>query len=406
MSKGRFRLCIFCVIFQMCFVKSILSSYADGKTDTTESGVVITQIQGSVRDPNGASVAGVQIYYKIVNGEERAWGSKIHTTDKYGKYSFFVLSNSEYEINAGGIISTSAVSRRFTAEPNEVYQVEDLIVRPANNSCKGRVLFENGQPAANLSYGYVSKSFSSYNTSSQFKTNNRGEFVIEHILPDELFSFWIFPKENTLCVWRRLNPNSRNLEFTLKTSEYIELPVDWFMGYTHEAIAKDMTFAKDSRIRFCLPDLYGDTISLEDEQFKNKAVLVNICGSWCGGCRLELPYLVNFKNKYNKEGLEIIGIAFERGTKEEQLQAVKKLAQEFRVNYPLLIGGVEEGEKMGTIINGLELFQGYPTTVYIGRDGLVKHIQTGFWLWPEAHKQWQIKQMEDHIKSLLDITVN
>jgi thiol-disulfide isomerase/thioredoxin len=396
----------------MFFVKSIRSSYADGKTDTTESEAVMTQIQGSVRDPKGASVEGVRIrcvYYKIVNGEEWAWGSrgiKPQTTDKYGKYAFFVPSNLKYGINAGGIMSTSAVSRKFIAEPNEVYQVEDIIVRPANNSCTGRVLFENGQPAANLSYGYVSNNFSLSDTSYQPKTNNRGEFVIEHILSDELFSFWIFPKENTLCVWKRLEPNSRNLEFTLKTSEYIELPVDWFMGSTHEAIARAMPYAKDSRIQFCLPDLHGNTISLEEEQFKNKAVLVNICGSWCGGCRLELPYLVNFKNKYKKEGLEIIGIAFESGSKEEQLQAVKKLAQEFKVNYPLLIGGIKEREKIGSIINGLELFHGYPTTVYIGRDGLVKHIQTGFWLWPEGHKQWQIKQMEDHIKSLLGITVN
>ena len=280
--------------------------------------------------------------------------------------------------------------------------MENLIVRPTN-SCKGRAVYEDGRPAANLSYGYASENLSRIDPMNPPKTNNRGEFVIEHILPDELFSFWIFPKENTLCVWKRLDPNSTELEFTLKTSEYIELPADWSMAFTHEAIARDMTFAKDSRITFTLPDLHGNILSLEDQRFKNKAVLVNIYGSWCGGCRLEIPYLVDFKNKYQKDGLEIIGIAFERGSKEEILQAVKETAQKFKVNYPLLVGGTTEKAKVGTIINGLELFHGYPTTLYIGRDGLVKHIQTGFWLQPEGHKQWQLKQMEDHIKSLLGI---
>jgi hypothetical protein len=47
---------------------------------------------------------------------------------------------------------------------------------------------------------------------------------------------------------------------------------------------------------------------------------------------VRLPHLVDFKNKYQKDGLEIIGIAFERGSKEEQIQAVKKTAEEVKVN--------------------------------------------------------------------------
>jgi thiol-disulfide isomerase/thioredoxin len=307
-----------------------------------------------------------------------------------------------YEICAGGLISTSTASEKFDIEPNETYQVEKLIVRPATNSCKGRLLSEGGRPTANLPYGYLSRSFGPGDYLNPPKTNNKGKFVIEHILPDEPFSFWVIPKENTLCIWKRLDPNSKNFEFTLKTSEYIELPADWLSGgFTHLAIARDMTFAKDSRIRFSLPDLGGNHISLEDEQFKNKAVLVNIYGSWCGGCRDEIPYLVDFKNKYQDKGLEIVGIAFERGSKEEQLEAVRKMSREFKVNYPLLVGGSTDKKNVADVINGLELFGGYPTTLYIDRSGLVRHIQSGFWIHTEAHKVWQLKQMEDHIKSLL-----
>jgi thiol-disulfide isomerase/thioredoxin len=271
------------------------------------------------------------------------------------------------------------------------------------NSCEGVLLFEDGRPAANLLYGYLSRSFCpEYNLNPSKKTNNKGEFVIGHILPDEPFSFLVIPKKDTLCVWKRLDPNSKNLEFTLKTSEYVELPADWLSaGFTHAAIARDMTFAKDSRIRFSLPDLDGNIISLQDEQFKEKAVVVNICGSWCGGCRDEIPYLVDIKNKYQDKGLEVVGIAFERGSREEQFEAVRKMSREFKVNYPVLVGGPTDEKNVADVIEGLELFSGYPTTLYIDPSGLVRHIQSGFYTHTEAHKLWQLRQMEDHIGSLL-----
>jgi thiol-disulfide isomerase/thioredoxin len=105
---------------------------------------------------------------------------------------------------------------------------------------------------------------------------------------------------------------------------YIELPSDWLRGgCTHHAIARQTTYAEDSKIQFSLPDLHGNIISLHDQRFENKAILVNIYGSWCGGCQQEIPYLIDFKNKYQKEGLEIVGIAFERGSTKERLQAIK-----------------------------------------------------------------------------------
>jgi thiol-disulfide isomerase/thioredoxin len=363
-------------------------------------------IKGVIVDKNGKGVPGVQVVCWRLTGNFPCEIERIRT-DSGGRYQFAVSVDHTYEIHAGRFTSTFAKSNEFNLKPDEIYEVEKLKVRPAINSCKGKIVFENGQPATNLSYGYLSKSLSPIDPQKQPKTNNRGEFEISHLLPDELFSFWVFPKENTLCVWKRIDPNTTQMELTLKTSEYIDLPEDWlYGGFTHEAIARDMCFAKDSRIKFSLPDLHGNIISLEDQQFKNKAVLVNLYGSWCYPCRLEIPYLINFKKKYMNDGLEIIGIAFERGSKEEQFQAVKEIAREFKVNYPLLIGGVEGKRLVTKLIKGLENFKGFPTTLYIGRDGLVKHIQAGFWIHSEEHKKWQLKQVEDHIKSLLGMPVN
>jgi len=359
-------------------------------------------IRGEVVDPQGKGVPGVSVVcFDVANEDWHVERCRTHT-DTRGQYQFTLPPMGSYQIYAGGSTSTSTKSEKFNIEPNETHQVEELIVRPAANSCKGVLLFEDGRPAANVPYGCLSRSFCPGDDLNPSKTNNKGEFVIEHILPDEPFSFWVIPKKDTLCVWKQLDPNSKNLEFTLKAREYIELPGDWLSaGLTHLAIARDMAFARDSRIRFCLPDLDGNRISLEDEQFKNKAVVVNIYGSWCGGCRAEIPYLVEVKNRYEEKGLEVVGIAFERGSREEQLEAVRKMSLEFKVNYPVLVGGSTDKENVAGVVNGLELFGGYPTTVYIDRNGVVRHIQSGFWTHTEDHKVWQLKKMEDHIKALL-----
>ena len=284
----------------------------------------------------------------------------------------------------------------------KAYEAEDLVVRRTSKSRKGCVVFEDGKPAANLPYGYFSKSFSPIDDSNPPRTNDAGEFTIEHLLPDEPFFFFVFPAKNTLWVRRKLDPNSTDLQFTLAEHEYIELPEDWLRGgFTHMAIARQTTTAKDSRIQFSLPDLDGNLVSLEDERFKNKAVLVQITGSWCGGCNDETPYLVDFKKKYGGQGLEIVGIAFESGSADEQRKAARGISERYKLNYPLLVGGAR-GSKVGAVIKGLQDFMGYPTTLYIDRSGVVRHIQAGFWTRTAPHKKWQLKLMEGHITSLLE----
>jgi peroxiredoxin len=361
-------------------------------------------IKGMVVDMQGKSAPDVWVICYRISGPFPCEIDRIKTDSK-GRYQFGPPADQTYEIHAGGLTSTFTKSSKFDFQSGETYEIENLKVRLAINSCKGTVLYEDGKPAANLPYGYLSKSFvSTFNDpESPPKTDDKGQFSIPYLLPDELFSFWVFPKENTLCVWRKLDPNIQEHKFIVKPSDFIELPSDWLRGgFTHHAIARQTTYAEDSRIQFTLPDLQGNMVSLQDKQYKNKAVLVNIYGSWCGGCQQEIPYLIDFKNKYEKEGLEVIGIAFEHGSEEQQLHAFKETPQKFEVNYPLLFGGnAEEREKIEDIINNLKDFKGYPTTLYIDRNGIVKHIQVGFWINTEPHKKWQIDLMEKNIQKIL-----
>jgi hypothetical protein len=82
----------------------------------------------------------------------------------------------------------------------------------------------------------------------------------------------------------------------------------------------------------------------------------------------------------NKErGVEVIALAFERRDDFSYAsERVKKMISRLKVNYPVLIAGVNDKEKAGKALPMLNRLVAWPTTIYIGKDGNVKKIYTGF----------------------------
>ena len=104
---------------------------------------------------------------------------------------------------------------------------------------------------------------------------------------------------------------------------------------------------------------------------RGKVILLNFWGTWCGPCRMELPDFVKLYDKYNKDGLEIVGITIRRG---ESIKDVAKFQEQWGLNYLLLndINGNEVSEvtmaysqAIGQMINGI------PTTLVIDREGFI-----------------------------------
>jgi thiol-disulfide isomerase/thioredoxin len=129
--------------------------------------------------------------------------------------------------------------------------------------------------------------------------------------------------------------------------------------------------------RFSFPDTEGRTVSSSDDRFKNKVVVVTVTGSWCPNCYDEGPVLQEFYDRYKGQGLEVVALAFEyTGNAPRDTEQVKIFAKRLGASYPMLYGGsVEDTEKkLPQLVN----FGAYPTTIYIGRDGLVKIIHAGF----------------------------
>lgn len=129
--------------------------------------------------------------------------------------------------------------------------------------------------------------------------------------------------------------------------------------------------------RFDFPDLDGKAVSSMDARFQGKVLIVTITGSWCPNCHEEAPLLNEFYERYKARGLEIVALGFEyTGDVDRDRRQLKLFADKHGIRYPILLAGTTEdaSEKLAQ----LENFGAYPTTIFIGRDGLVKSIHAGY----------------------------
>lgn len=109
---------------------------------------------------------------------------------------------------------------------------------------------------------------------------------------------------------------------------------------------------------FSLESLDGKTTHLSD--FRGKAVLLNFWATWCGPCKIEMPWFVDFQKQYGSQGLQIVGVAMDDASKQD----IAKFANDLGVNYPILIGKEAVGDQYGGI-------PGLPETFLIARDGKI-----------------------------------
>ena len=138
---------------------------------------------------------------------------------------------------------------------------------------------------------------------------------------------------------------------------------------------------KDMPFTFAFKDLDGHEVSLSDQRFKGKVVLVQIMGSWCPNCMDETRFLSGFYDQYHTKGVEVIALAYERSTDFARSQnSVRTFQQRFHVRYPMLITGVAVGDprRAEKTLPQLQTIVDFPTTIFVGKDGRIAKIHTGF----------------------------
>ncbi len=150
-------------------------------------------------------------------------------------------------------------------------------------------------------------------------------------------------------------------------------------------------------------DLTGKPIDSTDPRFKNKVILIEISGTWCPNCYDEAPLLKDLYARYQSQGLEVVGLSFEyTGDTKRDLEQVKIFNQKHGISYLMLLGGSTENDDVAKKLPQLVNFGAYPTTIFIGRDGLVKKIHAGFDGPATGERHTRLKaEFEETVKALL-----
>lgn len=135
---------------------------------------------------------------------------------------------------------------------------------------------------------------------------------------------------------------------------------------------------KPKKIDFVFPSLDNKKVSLSDEKYKGKVVIVQILGSWCPNCMDETMFLAELDKKYRSQGLEVIGVAFEKTTDFEKAKSnVIRFKKKYNAEYEFLISGFlpKDADKAFPM---LDLFMSFPTTIFIDRKGAARKLRSGY----------------------------
>lgn len=124
-------------------------------------------------------------------------------------------------------------------------------------------------------------------------------------------------------------------------------------------------------ISFELPTVSGETATLD--QLRGKTLtIVDVWGTWCPPCKMEIPHFIELYEKYKDEGLQIVGVTYENT---DDVDSARKVIQSFLeetpIPYPLVITD-------GRFIEQVPDFQGFPTTLFLDAQGQVRLKLVGY----------------------------
>ena len=95
-------------------------------------------------------------------------------------------------------------------------------------------------------------------------------------------------------------------------------------------------------------------------------VLLNFWATWCGPCKLEIPWFIEFEQQYKDKGFAVVGVSMD----EEGWEVVRPYLEKQKVNYRVVIGGDEIAQTYGGV-------DSLPTTFMLDREGRIASVHIG-----------------------------
>ena len=161
------------------------------------------------------------------------------------------------------------------------------------------------------------------------------------------------------------------------------------------------------RVNFRFLDLTGKERGLDDEQFQNRPVVIQLMGSWCPNCLEETKFLQEYRRNNPDSGVAFIALAFEYAkTQDRAFKVLKRHRDRLEMDYPILLaqyGGVDKDaarEKLPM----LSSVWSYPTLLFLDQNHKPVRIHSGFNGTATAEVYDQFK--DNFEKTLLDLQAN
>ncbi len=108
---------------------------------------------------------------------------------------------------------------------------------------------------------------------------------------------------------------------------------------------------------FALRDSRGAPATLS--AYRGRIVVMNLWASWCPPCRAEMPDLQRLAARYRSRNLVVVGV-----NEGESPDRASAFARSLGISFPIWI---DDQQQYGRVYAAL----GLPTTVVVGRDGVV-----------------------------------
>ena len=114
---------------------------------------------------------------------------------------------------------------------------------------------------------------------------------------------------------------------------------------------------------FQLQSLDGQSISLSS--LRGKPVLINFWATWCGPCRMEMPYMQEIHDEWSGEGLVMLAINIG-----ESSDLVGQFMKNQGLSFPVLLDMQGEVAKQYGV-------RAIPTTFFIDKGGIIREKKIG-----------------------------
>lgn len=114
---------------------------------------------------------------------------------------------------------------------------------------------------------------------------------------------------------------------------------------------------------FSLKDSKGTSVQLS--KYKGKVVVLDFWATWCGGCKVEIPWFMEFQKKYKHSGLAVIGVSMD----DDGWKVVKPFLKEKKLNYTVVLGNDDLAKSYG--------LDSMPMTLLIDREGKIAATHVG-----------------------------